>query len=203
MEIKATDVKKLREKTGAGMLDCKNALVKANGDFDAAERLLKEQGLAAAVKKSERVTNSGMIFSKIMPDKGILVELTCETDFVARNSLFHELGNALLGKVAEKNISAATEELHTMVKETVGKIKENMQLRRIVTLPVEPDESIVEYIHDGRIGVMIRFSFSDPKAKDDPRVKQVLFDCALHAAAFAPLFLSKDKVSPTFLKEQE
>jgi elongation factor Ts len=203
MEIKATDVKKLREKTGAGMLDCKNALVKANGDFSAAERLLKEQGLAAAGKKSERATNSGLIFSKILPDKGILLELTCETDFVARNSLFQELGNALLGKVEQNNLSAATEELQTMVKETVGKIKENMQLRRIVTLPVGQDESIVEYVHDGRIGVMIRFSFSDPKAKDNPAVKPVLFDCALHAAAFAPQFLSKDKVSPAFLKEQE
>jgi len=203
MEIKATDVKKLREKTGAGMLDCKNALVKANGDFDVAERLLKEQGLAAAVKKSERVTNSGMIFSKMLPGKGIMLELTCETDFVARNSLFQELGTALLGKVAEEDISAATEELQTMVKETVGKIKENMQLRRIVTLPVGPDETIVEYVHDGRIGVMIRFSFSDPKVKDNPKVKQVLFDCALHAAAFSPLFLSKDTVSPAFLKEQE
>lgn len=203
MEIKATDVKKLREKTGAGMLDCKNALVKAAGDFEAAERLLKEQGLAAALKKSERVTNAGMIFSKMTPDKGIMLELTSETDFVARNSLFQELGNALVAKVAEKNLSSATEELQTMVKEAVGKIKENMQLRRIITLPVGPNESLVEYIHDGRIGVMIRFSFSEPKAKDNPAVKPVLFDCALHAAAFAPLFLSKDKIPPEFLKEQE
>ena len=137
MEIKATDVKKLREKTGAGMLDCKNALVKTNGDFDKAERLLKEQGLAAAVKKSERVTNSGKIFSKILPDKGILLELTCETDFVARNSLFHELGQRRWSRRSLRRTSPRpTEELHTMVKETVGKIKENMQLRRIVTMPV-------------------------------------------------------------------
>jgi elongation factor Ts len=203
MEIKATDVKALREKTGAGMLDCKNALVKSNGDFNAAERLLKEQGLAAAVKKSERATNSGLIFSRMLPDKGIMLELTCETDFVARNSLFQELGNALLAKVVEKSLTSPTPELETMVKETVGKIKENMQLRRIVTLAAQPGESLVEYVHDGRIGVMIRFSFSDPKARDNPAVKTVLFECALHAAAFAPLFLSKDKVSPAFLKEQE
>ncbi len=203
MEIKATEVKKLREKTGAGMLDCKNALVKAAGDFEAAERLLKEQGLAAALKKSERVTNAGMIFSRMTPDKGIMLELTSETDFVARNSLFQELGNALVSKVAEKNLTSAAEELQTMVKEAVGKIKENMQLRRIVTLPVGPNESLVEYVHDGRIGVMIRFSFSDPKARDNPAVKPVLFDCALHAAAFAPLFLSRDKIGAEFLKEQE
>src|SRR5271157_350278 len=203
MEIKATDVKKLREKTGAGMMDCKNAITKTDGDFDKAERLLKEQGLAAAHKKSDRVTNSGKIFSRILPDRGILLELTSETDFVARNSLFQELGRKLLDKVAEQKLTAPTDELHLMVKETIGTIKENMQLRRIVALPVSPTEAIVEYVHDDRIGVMLRFTLADAAAKDNPRVKEIMFDCALHAAAFAPLFLSKDKVSPTFLKEQE
>lgn len=185
------------------MMDCKNALLKAEGDFQIAERLLKEQGLAAAVKKSDRVTNSGKIFSRILEDKGILLELTCETDFVARNSLFLELGEALLAKAAAQNLTAPTDELQLMVKETIGKIKENMQLRRIVTLPVAAGDALVEYTHDDRIGVMLRFSLADPKVKDHPRVKEILFDCALHAAAFAPLFLSKDKVSPAFLKEQE
>lgn len=203
MEIKATDVKRLREKTGAGMLDCKNALVKTDGDFDKAERLLKEQGLAAAVKKSDRVTNSGKIFSRILPDKGILLELTSETDFVARNAMFHELGSKLLDKVAEQNLKGPTDELHLMVKETIGTIKENMQLRRIHVQPYSANEALVEYIHDDRIGVMLHFVVGDPKAKDNPRVKEVMFDCALHAAAFAPLFLSRDKVSPEFLKEQE
>ena len=203
MEIKATDVKRLREKTGAGMLDCKNALVKTGGDFDKAERLLKEQGLAAAVKKSDRVTNSGKIFSRILPDRGIMLELTSETDFVARNSLFHELGTKLLDHVAARNLTGPTDEMHLMVKETIGTIKENMQLRRIHTLPVAASDAIVEYIHDDRIGVMLRFTLGDAKAKDNPRVKEIIFDCALHAAAFAPLFLSRDKVSPDFLKEQE
>jgi elongation factor Ts len=203
MEIKATDVKKLREKTGAGMMDCKNALAKTDGDFDKAERLLKEQGLAAAVKKSDRVTNSGKIFVKILPTKGILLELTCETDFVARNAMFLELGEALIAKVAAQNLTAPTEELQLMVKEAIGKIKENMQLRRIVTMPVAANEALVEYVHDNRIGVMLRFALGDAKLKDNPRVKEILFDSALHAAAFAPLFLSRDKVSPAFLKEQE
>jgi elongation factor Ts len=203
MEIKATDVKKLREKTGAGMLDCKNALVKTEGDFDKAERLLKEQGLAAAVKKSDRVTNSGKIFSRLLPDKGILLELTSETDFVARNSLFLDLGTKLLDKVVEQKLTAPTEELQNMVKETIGTIKENMQLRRIVVMPVPAKDALVEYIHDNRIGVLLRFTLADPKLKDHPRVKEITFDCALHAAAFGPLFLSRDKVSPAFLKEQE
>ncbi len=203
MEIKATEVKRLREKTGAGMMDCKNALAKAGGDFDKAERLLKEQGLAAAVKKSERVTNSGKIFSRSLADKGVLLELTCETDFVARNSMFLQLGESLLDKVVAKNLSAPTEELELMVKETIGKIKENMQLRRIRTMPFGASETLAEYVHDGRIGVMLRFTLGDPKVKELPHVKEILFDCALHAAAFAPLFLSREKVSPAFLKEQE
>ncbi|HEY9594323.1 MAG TPA: translation elongation factor Ts [Spirochaetia bacterium] len=203
MEIKASDVKLLREKTGAGMMDCKTALVKAGGDFDKAERLLKEQGLAAAVKKSERVTNSGKIFSRILPDRGVLLELTSETDFVARNAMFKELGEALLDKVCGQKLTEPTDELHVMVKETIAKIKENMQLRRIVTVPVGPNEVLVEYIHDDRIGVLIRFALGDKKVYDNPKVKETLFDCALHVAAFGPLFLSKDRVSPEFLKEQE
>jgi elongation factor Ts len=203
VEVNATDLKKLREKTGAGMLDCKNALVKMEGDFEKAERLLKEQGLASAAKKSGRATNSGLIFSKMLPDKGILLELTCETDFVARNSLFVDLGNSLVQKVVEKKLTTKTEELDLMVRETVGKIKENMELRRIKVMPAAADEVLVDYIHDGRIGVILRARLSNPALKENPRVKEVLFDLALHLAAFAPMYLSRDKVDPAFLKEQE
>ena len=203
MEIKATEVKRLREKTGAGMMDCKNALAKCEGDFDKAERLLKEQGLAAAVKKSDRVTNSGKIFSRTLPDKGIMLELTCETDFVARNSLFLKLGEALLDKVVAQKLTAPTEELTKMVQETVGTIKENMQLRRIVTMPVAANEALVEYIHDGRIGVMIRFSFGDPKAEGPPARQGDPLRLRPARGRLRAVFLSKDKVSPAFLKEQE
>ena len=203
MEIKATDVKLLREKTAAGMLDCKNALVKAEGDFAKAERLLKEQGLAAAVKKSGRLTNQGKIFSKVLPGKGILLELTCETDFVARNSLFLELGNALVQMVADKGLTEKTDAMDLMVKETIGTIKENMELRRLFIVKVPADEVLVDYVHENRIAVMARFRVGSEKAKDDPKVKATLFDCALHIAAFAPLFFSKEKVPPAFLKEQE
>jgi elongation factor Ts len=203
MEIKATDVKLLREKTAAGMLDCKNALVKAEGDFARAERLLKEQGLAAAVKKSGRVTNQGKIFSKVLPGKGILLELTCETDFVARNSLFLELGDALVQMVADKGLTEKTDAMDLMVKETIGTIKENIELRRLLVVKVPADEVLVDYVHENRIAVMARFRVGSEKAKDDPKVKATLFDCALHIAAFAPLFFSKEKVPPAFLKEQE
>jgi len=200
MEIKATDVKALREKTGAGMLDCKNALVKAEGDFNKAERLLKEQGLAAAVKKSGRSTNSGKIFSKVLADRGILLELTSETDFVARNAMFRDLGAALVEKVAAENLTAKTDAMDGMVKEAIGKIKENMELRRIANVKVAADEAIVDYVHDDRIGVLLRARLSAAALRENPKVRETLFDCALHVAAYSPLFLSKEKVSPAFLK---
>jgi elongation factor Ts len=203
MEIKATDVKLLREKTGAGMLDCKNALVKAEGDFAKAERLLKEQGLAAAVKKGGRVTNQGKVFSKVLPDKGILLELTCETDFVARNSLFLELGTKLVEMVAAQGLTAKTPVMDTMVQETVGTIKENMELRRIAVVRVPSDEVLIDYVHENRIGVLARFRVGSAAVRDNPNVKATLFDCALHIAAYAPIFFSREKVTPSFLKEQE
>jgi elongation factor Ts len=165
--------------------------------------LTRPSGCSRSKGWRRRVTNSGKIFSKVMPDKGILIELTCETDFVARNDLFLNLGKTIVEKVAAKNLAEPTDELQLLVKEAVGTIKENMQLRRIVTLPIAAGDALVEYIHDDRIGVMLRFTFADAKMKDNPRVKEILFECALHAAAFAPLFLSKDKVSPAFLKDQE
>ena len=132
MEIKATDVKRLREKTGAGMLDCKNALVKTDGDFDKAERLLKEQGLAAAVKKSDRVTNSGQ---DLLPDparQGHPARAHLRDRLRGAQRHVPGAGDELLDDVAAKNLNGPTDELHLMVKETIGKIKENMQLRRIV-----------------------------------------------------------------------
>jgi len=88
MEIKAATVKKLRDTTGAGMMDCKKALVKAEGDFDAATKILQEMGLAAVAKRADRATENGRIFTKITPSKAVLVEISCETDFVAKNEDF-------------------------------------------------------------------------------------------------------------------
>lgn len=95
MEIKAADVKKLRQKTGAGMVDCKNALVKAEGDGVKAERILKELGLAAAAKRSGRATNQGSVFTRIEAKEAVILEVGCETDFVANNKDFAVLGTHL------------------------------------------------------------------------------------------------------------
>jgi elongation factor Ts len=203
VDVAAADVKRLREKTGAGMMDCKNALVKSEGDFDKAVRLLKEQGLAAAAKRSGRATGAGKIFVKVLPGKAVVLELDCETDFVARNDLFLKLGNALVDMVAARGLTATTDEMDLMVKEAVGKIKENMGLARFTTITAGPGEMLVDYVHDDRIGVVVKAKLSDAKLAAEPAVKQTLFECALHLAAFSPQFLSREKVPADWLKEQE
>ncbi|MFP4300651.1 MAG: translation elongation factor Ts [Spirochaetaceae bacterium] len=203
--ISAADVKKLREKTGAGLMDCKKALAEANGDFAAAEKHLKELGLAAAAKKSGRATNEGRIFTRIEGDKAVILELSCETDFVARNDTFIKLGRDLAGHIIEKGLNESDTEMEAMVKETISTIKENMGIRRFKLLEKNDSERFVDYIHgeSGNIGVIVRLGTEPPEAIDHETVKQFSFDTALHVAAFNPQFLSPETVDEQYLKEQE
>ncbi len=204
MQIRATEVKSLREKTGAGMLDCKNALVEAQGDFAKAEKILKELGLAAADKRMGRATNEGRIFSRVDENRGVLIELSCETDFVARNKDFIELGDKVLDVIFSKNLKEKNEELDEVVKDTMSRIKENMSLKRLKGLESNGNEVIVDYIHgEGRIGVLVKFAIGDESLKSNPRFKETAFDFALHVAAFAPLYITSDQADPAYLKEQE
>jgi elongation factor Ts len=204
VEIKATDVKALRDKTGAGMMDCKKALQDAQGDFQKAERILKELGLAAAAKRAGRATNQGCIFSQLGDGLGVLLELTCETDFVAKNKDFLALGRRLTGIALAKGQAAKAEDFEGPVKEAVGIIKENMSMRRLGFLSAGPQELLVDYIHgEGRLGVLVKFALSSAELSRHPRVKELAFDLALHTAAFAPQYLSRDRVPREYLAEQE
>lgn len=204
MEIKAVDVKTLREKTGAGMMECKNALVECQGDFAKAEKLLKEKGLAAVEKRADRATNEGKIFVKIKNQKAVLVELMCETDFVARNADFISLGDAVIERVFEKNYSDANEDLAGMVTDLATKIRENMGLKRVKVLSASANELLTSYIHgDGKIGVVVKLSADKKDVLGDERVKAFCFDIALHIAAFNPLALDRSKVDPAHISEQE
>ncbi|MCL1814810.1 MAG: translation elongation factor Ts [Treponema sp.] len=205
-EVNALDVKKLREKTGAGMMECKNALVASNGDAEAAEKLLKEKGLAAVEKRSGRAVNEGKIFIKIKDDgsKAALAEIACETDFVARNPDFIALGEAVTAKALEKNSAGVTEELTAMVTALAAKIRENMTLKRLLTVDAGPREYLCRYIHgDGAIGVVVKLAVDKAEALANEDIKAFAFSIALHVAAFNPMSLSREKVDPAWLKEQE
>ncbi|MDR1317083.1 MAG: translation elongation factor Ts [Spirochaetales bacterium] len=204
MEIKAEDVKNLREKTGAGMMDCKKALTQAEGDFARAVKILKEQGLAAAAQRSGRATNEGRIFTKVCPGRAAIAELSCETDFVARNAGFIKLGDDIVNSIAAEGKSPDAPELADRVKELVATIKENMALRRARTLEYNGANSIVaDYIHDGRIGVLVQVSADKTEALRDEAVKTFIGDCALHIAASNPLFLAEKDADAAYMKEQE
>ncbi len=204
MEIKALEVKALREKTGAGMMECKKALVEANGDPAKAEKILKELGLAAVKKVDGRVTKEGKIFIKLVPRKGIMLELNCETDFVARNKDFIATGERMISTALEKNLTSVTDELVSYTQDIISKIKENISLRRLKVMEAKPDELLVDYIHgDGKIGVIVKIKAGNPALLDDPKVKETAFNLALHVAAFAPAYLTSDMVDPAYVKEQE
>jgi len=208
MAISAADVKALREKTGAGMMECKNALVETDGDFAKAEKLLKEKGLAAVEKRSGRTTNAGKIFIKMKDSGGAstaaMVELVSETDFVAMNPEFIALGGMIADKVLEKNYTEANDELTAMVTDLAAKIRENMSLKRIKTVNAGAGEYISSYIHgDGAIGVTVKFASDKADTFANEEAKAFAFNIALHVAAFNPLYLDQSKVDAAWLKEQE
>jgi elongation factor Ts len=205
-DISAADVKKLREITGAGMMECKNALVSTEGDFAKAEKLLKEKGLAALEKRSGRATNEGKIFVKTKDDgsTAVLLELASETDFVARNPEFIALGWTIAGKALEKGYSEPNEDLSGMVTDLATKIRENMGLKRLKTIKADNDEYITQYIHgDGNIGVVVKCKSDKPETFKNEEVKAFIFSLALHVAAFNPQALDKSKIDPAYITEQE
>ena len=201
MTISAKDVKQLREITGAGMMDCKRALVESDGDINAAEIKLKELGLSAAAKRSGRATTEGRIFTT--GDKsGAILELSSETDFVARYSQFIELGESLVRIIVEQRLLDSTNQIQELVTEAIGKIKENIEVRRFSYIHVEDSEYLATYIHgEGTIGVVVKLSVDDKSLTNDSRVQALAFDLCLHVAAMGPEFLDKESVSSDRINE--
>ena len=205
-DISAADVKKLREKTGAGMMECKNALVATEGDFAKAEKILKEKGLAALEKRAGRATNNGKIFVTIKEDgsSAVLVELNAETDFVARNPDFIKVGETIASTALENNLNAPTDELKGLVQDLATKIRENMGLKRLCRINASQNEFLTRYIHgDGNIGIVVKCESDNPAIFKDEEVKSFIFTLALHIAAFNPVAIDRSKVDQNWLKEQE
>ncbi|MDR0558108.1 MAG: translation elongation factor Ts [Treponema sp.] len=204
MAISATEVKKLREKTGAGPMECKKALEETNGDFGAAEKLLKEKGLAAVEKRAERATNEGKIFVKIKDKKAVLVEIASETDFVARNPEFIELGGVIADKALEQDIDAPTGELDALVTDLATKIRENLALKRLKRVVAADNERLTQYIHgDGAIGIVVKLSADKSGAFESADAENFAYSLAMHIAAFTPVVIDQAELDPAFVTEQE
>ena len=204
MEIKAADVKALREKTGAGMMECKNALTECNGDPAAAEKLLKEKGLAAVEKRSGRATSEGLVLIKNTEKKAVIAELTCETDFVAKNVDFIALGDKIINTAYDKGITSVTSELSDMVLELATKVRENMALSRLEAVNAGADEYISKYIHsDKKTGVVVMLKADKAEVFANKDVQDFAYDCCLHIAAFTPLYTATSEVDAGYIADQK
>lgn len=203
MAITAQDVKKLREQTGCGMMECKKALTDANGDFEQAIVLLREKGLAKAEKKAGRIAAEGAVVTYTDEAKkiSVLIEVNAETDFAAKNEKFVDFAKTCAKTVADQDIkdvealmeatpAGADRTIDGMLKDLILVISENMRVRRFVKY----EGPVVSYIHGGgRIGVMVNFDVTDEVAAN-PEFKEAAKDVAMQIAALNVPFLSEDTV---------
>ena len=209
--ITAGMVKDLRDKTGAGMMDCKAALNETNGDMEAAIDWLRKKGISKAAKKAGRAAAEGLVGVAVGGNAGALVEVNAETDFVARNDEFKGFVKAAadialkesgdLEKLLAAKHGASTVQ-HTLT-ELVAKIGENMSVRRTIALSVNPGV-VAAYVHNpaspelGKIGVLVALKSTAPADKLAPLAKQI----AMHVAAAAPLALSVEHLAPEVVERE-
>ena len=210
MAFTAKDVQALREKTNVGMMDCKKALTEADGDMDKAIDILREKGLASAAKKSSRIAAEGVVvaYNDEAAKIAALVEVNCETDFVAKNEEFVALANAIAKTVVEKNpadvdallaetISGGSLSVADSVQELFLKIRENMKVRRFVRV----EGTVASYIHGGgTVGVLVEF---DTAASDNAEFKVMGKDVAMQVAAMSPLYLDEAAVPADVLEHEK
>ncbi len=196
MAITAADVSKLRQMTGAGMMDCKKALQEADGDFDKAVEEIRKKGMAVANKRADREATEGVVLSKVTDDakKGALVVLNCETDFVAKNESFVALAQSILDlglNQGAKNVAELNEleldgvAVKDVITEQIGVIGEKLELAAFEVIEAE---KVVPYIHPGnKLATIVGFNKAD---LDDQMGK----DVAMQVAAMAPVAVDKDSV---------
>lgn len=216
-EITAALVKQLRDKTNAGMMDCKKALAETNGDLEEAVLYLREKGIAKAAAKADRAANQGIIAARISACgcDGILVEVNCETDFVAKNENFQNFVNT----VADTLLASDAKDLDSALKVTINgstmedfikakviEIGENMMLRKFSRLSVAEgvNGAITSYIHmGGKVGVLLSIATGKAETVKEATFQTLIKDITLHIAAAAPRSLSSADLDPSFIEEEQ
>ncbi|WP_420385480.1 translation elongation factor Ts [Roseivirga sp.] len=206
MAITATDVNKLRQMTGAGMMDCKKALVEADGDFDKAIEILRKKGQKLSEKRADRETKEGSVFVRTSDDKSsaIIISFTCETDFVAKNEDFQSLGNEIADAAmanqptdlaALNNISLGELTVQEKVTEYVGKIGEKLEVSNYETIS---GEQVASYIHsNGKLGVLV--ALNGTGGND---VSEAGKDVGMQIAAMNPVAVDKDGVDQATIEKE-
>lgn len=212
--ITASLVKELREKTGVAMMECKNALKETGGDIDAAIKILRERGEAKAEKKASRDANEGIIVAALAESgkSGVLVEINCETDFVAKNENFQAFVGEVAATVlasdvtdleAAKALPKGDETLEGFIKTKVLEMGENLQFRRFERLTLNGEGAVASYIHlGGKVGVLIEVSAEKAETASSDAFKDLVKDLTLHIAATSPAGLKREDI-PAELVESE
>jgi elongation factor Ts len=207
VEISSKLVSDLRTETGAGMMDCKKALVESQGDFEEAKKILRKKGLAAAASKAGRAASEGLVVAHVTVKGAVLVEVNCETDFVARTEDFRTFAEKLADRIAAHDDFGDTrsgsvsdlaklswpggETIGDAVTQLIATLKENIQVRRFARLVPRAGETFASYIHgNGRIGVLVGLPGGDPELGKD---------LAMHIAASDPRFAARAEVSAEVL----
>jgi len=211
-EITADLIRQLREATGAGMMDCKKALTEAKGDFEAGVDWLRKKGLAAAQKKAGRVAAEGLVAAIVEGNRGALVEVNSETDFVARNDKFQSFVNGVakqavqskdLSDLSAKTLPGEGKSVADKLTELIATIGENMSLRRMAALSASPGV-VAAYVHNalapglGKIGTLVALESAGDQGKLAALAKQL----AMHVAAANPQALSVESVDPAVVTRE-
>jgi elongation factor Ts len=210
MEISSKLVSDLRTETGAGMMDCKKALVEAQGNLEEARKILRKKGLAAAASKAGRAASEGLVVAHVTVKGAVLLEVNCETDFVARTEDFRTFAEKLADRIAAHDAFGDTragevaqllqlswpggETVQDALTQLVATLKENIQVRRFARLTARPGEQFASYIHgNGRIGVLVGIPGGDEALGKD---------LAMHIAASDPRFAGRAEVSEQVLETE-
>ncbi len=211
-EITAALVKELRESTGAGMMDCKKALVDTDGDFEAAKDLLREKGLGKAAKKADRLASEGLVSVVVDPSlkMATVSEINAETDFVAKNEGFIALTKDTTAHIQASNVQTTEELMKTTINGTafeeyfaskVATIGENLVVRRFATLKAGTNGVVNGYIHsNGRVGVLIAASCDSEQTAQ--KAGEFIRNLCMHAAAMKPVYLSYTELDPEFVEKE-
>lgn len=207
MVITAAQVNELRQKTGAGMMDCKKALTESNGDFEKAIEILRKKGASVASKRAEKSANEGMVVTKISDDhkKAAIIEVNCETDFVAKSDDFVKLASEVVESAFKFELSDAKQllesdkNLYNKVVDVMGKVGEKIEVSRVLTEKAE-NGLLVDYIHMGsKLGVIVKF---DNVAEQKSELVELGKNIAMQVAAMNPICIYRDEV-PTTTVEKE
>jgi len=207
MTVTAQQVNELRQKTGSGMMDCKKALIEADGDMEKAIEILRKKGQAVATKRAEKTAGEGLILTRISGDKksGIIVEVNCETDFVANSEDFVNFANLVADKAAETMPSSVEDlvEKNSDVKnnlhDVMGKVGEKIEVSRISAESTD-NGIIVDYIHPGsKLGVIVVFNNAGDAA---PQLSGLGKDIAMQVAAMRPICVYREEVPKTLIEKE-